>query len=91
MKRLLFVWLFVLVSGPVAWAQEDALAAVPRISQAELKKLLADRKVLLVDVRDADSFAIGHIPGAVSMPLPSLADHLARLRAEKRPIVTYCA
>ncbi|RPJ84271.1 MAG: MBL fold metallo-hydrolase, partial [Acidobacteria bacterium] len=46
---------------------------------------------LVVDARPVTAFAAGHIPGALSVPLEDLQDHLARLKALKKPIVTYCA
>jgi rhodanese-related sulfurtransferase len=33
----------------------------------------------LIDVRNADEYAAGHIPGARLIPLPELADHIADL------------
>jgi rhodanese-related sulfurtransferase len=39
------------------------------ISPVELADLLAAGSVTLVDVREADEFAAGHIAGAVNMPL----------------------
>jgi rhodanese-related sulfurtransferase len=70
-------------------AQNEA----PRIELAELKKLHAAKQVLLVDVRDDQSFAAGHIPGAINIPVgeDERAEHYNRLKAEKRPVVTYCA
>jgi rhodanese-related sulfurtransferase len=64
-----------------------------RIPMAEFRKLHADNKVLVIDVRDAQSFSIGHIPGARSIPLGSLLApaHVAELRAATKPIVLYCA
>ena len=39
------------------------------ISPVELSELLAAGTVTLVDVREPDEFAAGHIDGAVNMPL----------------------
>ena len=73
-------------------AGTDAELAAPelRISPAQLKTLLETGHVLVLDVRDADSYVAGHLPGAVLMPLGDLADRLPQLRHENRPIVTYC-
>jgi rhodanese-related sulfurtransferase len=65
--------------------------AVARIDVAELKKALDTKAVLLIDVRDGAAYAAGHIAGAVSIAERDLEKQAARLRAEKRPIVTYCA
>ncbi len=42
-----------------------ANAAVPRISAAELRKLMDKGEVVIVDVRDASELAAGKIKGAV--------------------------
>jgi rhodanese-related sulfurtransferase len=74
-------------------AQEADLSTAPRVSMTEFVALHAAGKVLVVDVRDADSFAAGHIPGARSMPLPTLLDtaNLAELKRAGKPVVLYCA
>ena len=38
------------------------------VTPGELNALLRDGKAVLVDVREADEFARGHIDGALSMP-----------------------
>ncbi len=71
--------------------QNDELATAPRISQAEFKKAVDAGGVLVIDVRDAQAYANGHIPGAISIPLDQLTRHAAELKVETRPIVTYCS
>src|SRR6266536_4696528 len=64
----------------------DALEPVRR------QELLAraDRgKVVILDVRPAQEFAAGHIPGALSVPLDQLDAALSRLPKRAR-IVAYC-
>lgn len=41
------------------------------MSAPELYGLVQSGEALVVDVREADEFAAGHIPGAVNMPLSS--------------------
>ena len=36
----------------------------------------------LIDVREPDEFAAGHVPGAVNLPMSSLGDRLEELPAE---------
>ena len=81
--------LVIVLTGAAALAQP----AAERIELPEFKTLHADKKVLVVDVRDAYSDGSGHIPGAINIPLgeEEQAVHFDRLKAEKRPIVTYCA
>lgn len=44
----------------------------------------------LVDVRTAQEFATGHIPGAVNIPVQELGCRMGELDAKERPIVVYC-
>jgi rhodanese-related sulfurtransferase/DNA-binding transcriptional ArsR family regulator len=45
--------------------------------------------VVLLDVRPAEEYAAGHIPGALSIPLDELADRIAEL-PEDFDVVAYC-
>ena len=44
----------------------------------------------LLDVRDEDEFAEGHVPGALNIPLNSLRDSISSL-SKARPLAVYCA
>lgn len=46
-------------------------------------------KKLLLDVRTADEFALGSLPGAVNVPLDELRDHLSELPVN-RPVIVFC-
>ena len=59
------------------------------ISRAELASRMADGLVTIIDVRPADDFALGHVPGAINVPLSELDNRLADLRTG-REIVAYC-
>ena len=69
----------------------QAIRNVPRISIDELKALMEKNAVLVIDVRDADSYAKGRIPGAVNVDYTKVLDHADRFKGETRTIVTYCA
>ena len=77
----------------LAPALAAAQYAPGRMEIEEFRKLHAAGKVLVVDVRDEQSFRNGHIPGSINVPLGEheRAEHFNLLKAEKRPIVTYCA
>lgn len=62
-----------------------------RIAVTDFKELQAKGDVLVLDVRDAESYRQGHLPGAVLMPLETVESRAPALRNEKRPIVTYCS
>lgn len=78
-----------------ATGEEDAKAEwkspALRITVEEFKQLQAKRGVFVLDVRDAESYRVGHLPGAILMPLETVEARAAELRREKKPIVTYCS
>ncbi len=59
----------------------------------EFQPLYAHKSVLVVDVRDADSFANGHIPGAVHVAGYEIEAQLDAVKkaSKGRLIVTYCS
>lgn len=59
------------------------------ISRSELTRRLRDRAVTLLDVRPAGEYALGHIPGALNLPIDELESDLARLPQDQE-IVAYC-
>jgi len=64
----------------------DSLEAV---SRPELVERLKAGVVTVLDVRPEDEFALGHLPGAVNVPLGELEKRLAELDPEQE-IVAYC-
>lgn len=59
------------------------------VSPADLMRRLDDPRTLVIDVRPAEEYAAGHIPGALSVPLGELKGRIAELpRAGE--IVAYC-
>ena len=70
----------------------------PRITQSDFKKLITAKNVVIVDTRAADVFTLGHLPGALLLPLEGqmtwpeeYEKTVATLIASKKPVVTYCA
>jgi rhodanese-related sulfurtransferase/DNA-binding transcriptional ArsR family regulator len=66
--------------------ERDSLEA---ISREELLKRSRAGAVTVLDVRPADEFALGHLPGAVNIPLRELEARLAELDP-RHEIVAYC-
>lgn len=64
----------------------DSLEAVSRL---ELMDRLKAGIVTVLDVRPEDEFALGHLPGAINLPLSELEKRLADLDPS-REIVAYC-
>ncbi|MCF7907466.1 MAG: rhodanese-like domain-containing protein [Candidatus Omnitrophica bacterium] len=62
------------------------------ISREELSDLIeSGEDFKLVDVLSRESFAKGHIKGAVSIPLAEIGRKSAKLLKKRDKIVTYCA
>lgn len=59
------------------------------VSRAELAARMAQGSVTILDVRPADEFAIGHIPGAQNIELADL-ERLASRFGPEAEIVAYC-
>jgi rhodanese-related sulfurtransferase len=60
------------------------------LTAAELKAMMDADKVLLVDVREPEEFAAGHIKGAINHPLSRFDAHAIAAPAGKR-VVLQCA
>jgi len=65
------------------------LDTVPRIKPEELRERMARNEVVVIDVRDAQSYLNGHIPGALHIPMARIDGEIPYLPKDK-PIVTYC-
>lgn len=69
----------------------DTDADVQEISREQLLARLEAGEVVLLDVRPAEEYAAGHIPGARSVPFGALEDEAASLDLpEGREVVAYC-
>lgn len=56
----------------------------------KLKAFTKEQQALLVDVREPKEYALGHIPGAINLPLRSLTDNLDQI-PKNRPVILYCS
>ena len=68
------------------FSARDALEAV---SREDLLSRLDAGLVTVLDVRPEDEFSLGHLPGALNIPLGELEHRLGEL-ARDREIVAYC-
>ena len=62
------------------------------ISQAEIVSRIADKTApIILDVRSAEEYKSGHIPGAINAPFNSYKAALAELKLDKDDeLVVYC-
>lgn len=75
-EQLLRLWL----------AHRDELEPVPA---RELLERAQKGLVTVLDVRPAEEFAAGHLPGAINVPLEKLEGYLSKL-PKRKEVVAYC-
>ncbi len=65
------------------------MSAVPEIDLATLETLLSD-SIVLVDVREDDEYADGHVSGAVHIALSTIPERIDEIAADG-PVYVICA
>lgn len=83
--------LMLLLAGSMAMAQEHT-----KDSPETVKKALADKKAVLIDVREKSEWDAGHLQGAQLLPLSSLKDDplpkdVAKLLPKDKVAYLHCA
>ena len=63
--------------------------SVERVSLADSKRAFDEQSAVFLDVRSAESYAAGHIPGAVNIPFDQLEARMSELDPNQW-IITYC-
>jgi predicted sulfurtransferase len=96
-KYIGFMKLAIMILAVLAQSASSPDGA-PRITQSDFKKLIAAKNVIIVDTRNREAYALGHIPGAILLPLEGLVSWpaeyeptAAMLQKAKQPVVAYCA
>jgi rhodanese-related sulfurtransferase/DNA-binding transcriptional ArsR family regulator len=59
------------------------------VTLQELRQLMREGAVTVVDVRPSEEFDAGHIPGAISLPVADLLRHLGEI-PKRREVIAYC-
>jgi 3-mercaptopyruvate sulfurtransferase SseA len=70
--------------------EQGSLESARRITREEAIKLIKEKKAVFVDVRAKDQYDMGHIKGALSIPLGDLLTRVHEI-PPKTFIITYCA
>jgi Rhodanese-like domain len=79
------------LAAPIHSLPQNAEDKMPRINVEETKKLVAEGKAVIIDVRGSDSYKSSHIKGALDFPLKKLeAGDFTGLPKDKR-IIAYCS
>ncbi len=66
----------------------DVSALPPSVDVHTTQALLDNPDVFMVDVREPDEYAAGHIPGITLIPVGEIADRLGELPTDKEIILT---
>jgi len=83
MKRVILC-LGLLLAAPLPAAEKVT-------AEVLLARMAAGESLLVLDVRSADEYAAGHVPGAINVPHGELTPAHDAVRAWKeRPVVVYC-
>lgn len=59
------------------------------VTLAELRRLMRDGEVTVIDVRPRDEYEAGHIPGAMSIPVTELKGRIGEL-PKRKEVIAYC-
>lgn len=59
------------------------------VSRKELMQRSKDGLVTILDVRPGEEYEVGHIPGAINVPLEEIGQHLADLPKDQ-DVIAYC-
>jgi rhodanese-related sulfurtransferase/DNA-binding transcriptional ArsR family regulator len=73
----------------VAQSYLDGKDDLAPVTFKELRAMLREGDVTLIDVRPPDEYAAGHIAGAISVPVDELKDRLREI-PKNREVVAYC-
>ena len=57
---------------------------------AGLERFHAEKDALLLDVREADEYAAGHIPASVNLPLSAIHNAEILIPRKDTPLFVYC-
>ena len=80
-----------LEGGFEAWKKAGKeIDSVQRISAADLEKMIATDKPIVIDIRKKSEYDSEHIVDAINIPLNQINEHLAQFPKNK-PFVLHCA
>jgi len=78
----------------VSTATPEAISSLPVPVLLEEVPILVEQGAVPVDARPRDVYVLGHLPGALSLPLADLDNALPGFRSQipfNRTVITYCS
>jgi rhodanese-related sulfurtransferase len=90
-KEKLLVAVAAVSGGMLLWPLVRQKTGGPWVNPTQATHLMNREDALVIDVRDANEFATGHVLGAKNLPLARLDAPGADLAKRKdRPLIVYC-
>ena len=91
-RNNILLFIVALVSGGMLlWPFVRRTTGGPWVSTTQATHLINREEALVVDVREPNEFAAGHVLGAKNLPLARLDSSGADLAKRKeRPVIVYC-
>lgn len=91
LDNLFYVALAVVSGSMLLWPLIRGSAAGPAISPLDATMRINKQDAVVIDVRDAEQYAQGHLPRARHIPLAELAGRAGELeRFKKKPVIVTC-
>ena len=93
MKKLVFLLLAVmLLTGCGQNKEKEQGAVYVNITAEEAKRIMdSEEGYIILDVREQDEYDAGHIPGAILIPYPQIAEKAEEVLTDKdQLILVYC-
>jgi rhodanese-related sulfurtransferase len=92
MNNIALVALFVASGAMLLWPEISRLrGGSNQIGTLEATRLMNQGSTLVLDVRDGDAFATGHLPKARHIPLGELSKRVEEIRKYKdKPVLVTC-
>ena len=85
-KRIQLVSLLLILTTP--WAYADYKG---ELNQTQAQEQIASGVITAIDVRSAEEYKAGHVPGALNVPHNQIEDHLDQISHLKdKPVLLYC-
>ena len=90
-QNIMLISLVVASGGALLW-QMFGGAGANAVNPGEATLLINREDAHVVDVREAEEFANGHLPDARHIPLPKLSDRISEIEKFKdKPVIVCCA
>jgi 3-mercaptopyruvate sulfurtransferase SseA len=75
---------------PSPYAHQNAEDKMPRVKVEDAKKMIAEGKAIIIDVRGAEAYKMSHIKGALDIPLTKLEARDFKDLPKDKILIAYC-